>query len=114
VREIGFYGEEAAPTIRRMMLANMDLSIATGWRGWRAGDLSRWNAVLQPAGADRGAGAAIRRDAAPDRIVCGSDFEFGCSDSIDYRLNALRRARIGDALREKILVKNAHALPGLG
>ena len=46
------------------------------------------------------------RHADPDRIVWGTDFGFGFSDSIGYRLELLRRAGIGEALRERILGAN--------
>jgi predicted TIM-barrel fold metal-dependent hydrolase len=46
------------------------------------------------------------RHADPDRILWGSDFGFGVSDQIEYRLNLFRRARISDPLREQILTKN--------
>lgn len=39
----------------------------------------------------------------PDRILWGTDFGFGFSDPIGYRLSLIRRAKIDDALREKIL-----------
>ncbi|MFN0165535.1 MAG: amidohydrolase family protein [Bryobacteraceae bacterium] len=43
----------------------------------------------------------------PDRLIWGSDFGFGLADQIEYRLNLLRRARIDDKLRERILGENA-------
>ena len=46
------------------------------------------------------------RHADPDRILWGSDFGFGLSDQIEYRLNLFRRARISDPLREQILTTN--------
>lgn len=42
-----------------------------------------------------------------DRIVWGSDYGFGFSDSIEYRLNLFLRARIPQAVREQILGLNA-------
>jgi predicted TIM-barrel fold metal-dependent hydrolase len=54
------------------------------------------------------------READPARLLWGTDFGFGLSDSIDYRLNAFRRARIDDALRTRILGENPARLLGLG
>lgn len=42
----------------------------------------------------------------PDRLLWGTDFGFGFADAIDYRLNLINRAKIDDALREKILGVN--------
>lgn len=39
----------------------------------------------------------------PDRLLWGTDFGFGFSDPIDYRLNLLLQAKIDDSLRERIL-----------
>jgi len=50
------------------------------------------------------------RQADAERIVWGTDFGFGLSDSIDYRLTAFRQARIEDKLRERILGENASRL----
>ena len=41
-----------------------------------------------------------------DRLLWGSDFGFGFSDPIGYRLNLIRRARIEDEVRKKILDAN--------
>jgi uncharacterized protein len=49
----------------------------------------------------------------PERILWGSDYGVGFSDPIDYRLNLLRRARLSDELRERILGANALRLLGL-
>jgi len=46
------------------------------------------------------------RYADPDRILWGSDFGFGLSDQIEYRLNLFRRARISNPLRDQILKTN--------
>ncbi len=42
----------------------------------------------------------------PDRLLWGTDFGFGFTDSLAYRLNLIYRARIDDALREQILGVN--------
>lgn len=42
----------------------------------------------------------------PSRIVWGSDYGFGFADQIEYRLDLLRHARIGDGLKERILRTN--------
>ena len=44
------------------------------------------------------------------RLVWGSDFGFGLADSIEYRLNLFRRARVGEELRSRILGSNAEEL----
>jgi len=46
----------------------------------------------------------------PGRILWGTDFGFGFSDPIEYRLNLIRRARIDDGLRERILGVNPFRL----
>ena len=46
----------------------------------------------------------------PDRLLWGTDFGFGFSDPIEYRLNLILRARIDDALRERILGVNPFRL----
>lgn len=46
----------------------------------------------------------------PDRILWGTDFGFGFTDSIPYRLGLIRRAKIKDDLREKILDANPRRL----
>ena len=53
------------------------------------------------------------RKADPRRILWGTDFGFGFSDSIEYRLNLILRAKIDDKLREKILGENPLQLLGV-
>jgi hypothetical protein len=48
----------------------------------------------------------------PNRIVWGTDFGFGFSDPIGYRLGLIRRAKIGCAERERILSLNPSHLLG--
>jgi len=45
-----------------------------------------------------------------DRIMWGSDYGFGWSDSIDYRLHLLDNLRLPDVTREKIMGLNAARL----
>lgn len=49
----------------------------------------------------------------PDRLLWGSDFGFNFADAVDYRLNLMLRARIDDALLQKILGDNAVRLLSL-
>lgn len=49
----------------------------------------------------------------PDRIVWGTDFGFSFADSIEYRLNLIRSAKISDDLRERILGRNPLRLMGM-
>ena len=46
----------------------------------------------------------------PDRLLWGSDFGYGFADPIGYRLSLIRKAGIGDALREQILGVNPFRL----
>ena len=57
---------------------------------------------------------AFCRRGDPDRLVWGSDFGFGFTDPIGYRLGLLNCARIGDALRARILGENPLRLLGGG
>jgi len=50
----------------------------------------------------------------PGRLLWGSDYGFGFSDPIAYRLSLIRRARISHELREQILEANPLRLLGLG
>jgi len=54
----------------------------------------------------------ICRQADPQRLIWGTDFGFGFADSIEYRLNLLRRADIDENLREQILAANPLRLLG--
>lgn len=45
-----------------------------------------------------------------DRVLWGSDFGFGFADPIGYRLNLMRRARMEDEVRDRILGGNAERL----
>lgn len=46
------------------------------------------------------------READPERLLCGTDFGFGFSDPIHYRLALIREAQIDDDLRQRILGTN--------
>jgi len=46
----------------------------------------------------------------PQRLLWGSDYGFGFSDPMAYRLSLIRRARIADELREQILDANPRRL----
>lgn len=46
------------------------------------------------------------RHAEPDRLLWGTDFGFGFLDAIEYRLNLMRRAKIDEALRQRIFGEN--------
>jgi predicted TIM-barrel fold metal-dependent hydrolase len=48
-----------------------------------------------------------------DRILWGTDYGFGWSDAVGYRLNLLLQANIKDSLREKILGTNPLRLLGI-
>ena len=52
------------------------------------------------------------RGASHERILWGTDFGFGFTDSVEYRLELINRARIAPALREKILGENPLRLLG--
>ena len=49
----------------------------------------------------------------PDRLLWGSDFGFGFANPIEYRLTLIRRAKIDDGLRERILGDNPRRLLGV-
>ena len=46
------------------------------------------------------------REASPDRLLWGTDFGFGFSDPVDYRLSLFMRANVEDDLRNQILEEN--------
>lgn len=46
----------------------------------------------------------------PDRLLWGTDYGFSLADTINYRLNLLRRARLDDSIRAKALGLNAQLL----
>jgi len=81
-----------------------------------SGLLWNWRSALEAArrpnvwlclcGPHRRAVEILCERADPDRIIWGSDFGFGLADPIGYRLRLIQSARIGDALREKILSTN--------
>jgi predicted TIM-barrel fold metal-dependent hydrolase len=48
----------------------------------------------------------ICRKADPERLLWGTDYGFGFSDSVGYRLNILQAANVPDSLKEKIFGEN--------
>jgi predicted TIM-barrel fold metal-dependent hydrolase len=52
----------------------------------------------------------MARTVSPARLLWGSDFGFGLADTIAYRLELARRARITGPIREKMLGANARRL----
>lgn len=81
------------------------------WRG-AAAALRRPNVWACLCGPTLRAIELLCRHADPQRLLWGSDFGFGFADPIGYRLNLLRRARIEDALRDRILGANPLRLLG--
>jgi len=80
------------------------------------GVLWNWRSVLEAAkhpniwtclcGPHMRAIEIICNKADPDRLLWGTDFGFGFADSIDYRIDLIRSAKINDGLRQKILGEN--------
>ena len=54
----------------------------------------------------------ICQRADPDRLLWGTDYGFGFSDPIEYRLNLILSAKIDDGLRDQILGVNPMRLIG--
>ena len=87
-----------------------------------AGLLWNWRSTLEAArrpnvwiclcGPHRRAIEIFCRRTDPDRILWGSDFGFGFADAISYRLEVFQRARIQDAVKEKVLATNPLRLLG--
>lgn len=88
-----------------------------------AGILWNWRGALEAArhpniwiclcGPHMRAMEILCQKADPSRILWGTDFGFGFSDSIEYRLNLMLRAEIDSRLRERILGENPLQLFGI-
>ncbi len=48
----------------------------------------------------------VCREADPDRLLWGTDFGFGFSDPVEYRLSLFLRAKVDDRVREQVLGEN--------
>ena len=104
--------EQIAGLARRLPATQFVLGHAGLLWNWRGAlDAARLaNVWLCLCGPHMRAMEILCRHAASERIVWGSDFGFGLSDTIDYRLHALTRSRVAAALQRRILGENARRL----
>ena len=106
--------EQVAGLARRFPRTRFVLGHAGLLWSWRsAAEASRLaNVWLCLCGPHMRAIEQLCQTADPNRVVWGTDFGFGFSDPIEYRLGLILHARISDAARERILSINPSYLLG--